>query len=327
VSADTLTAPLLPTTLRCRLTALTLRCQPASAPAACNLIVDVSVIVQQDVRTGIQWMVRALLGQHSTAAGRDPVEKPVFASPDHGYCRAVMTSEGRIASARRNSLLQPVVARREDVLLGLDLEASHPSRGFPADIPSLREWLRLHRVLLTVGTIEPCKGQQQLIDAMSWHWQPEPASDVALLVVGRPGWKTTDLQAQLCDHLAQGRRLLLLEGVSDELLAALFAGAAGLDAASQGEDCGLPQIEALAHGTPVPARDLPVFHDIGGSLFDHVDDDAPAPLAARLQSRLHQARHRVAEAVAKLPRWAVSANAFANCIGIPLAQRRKGMLA
>jgi len=406
MSAAAVPAPLLPmlrTALRRRLMALTLSFEPASAPDARQLIVDVSVIVQQDVGTGIQRVVRALLGQLVAAAGPDLAVQPVFVSRDHGYCRAVLTSEGRIISASgQNGLLQPVVARRGDVFLGLDLAAhllpqaeadlarwrrdgvainimvydllplmqpdwfpprtarrfdlwlgvlarqadrcicisktvaqtltqelaarsagplpevtsiplgsdlaaSYPSRGFPAEIASLREWLRRHRVLLSVGTIEPRKGQQQLLAALSQHWQAEPTSDIALLVVGRPGWKTADLQVQLRDHPEQGGRLIWLEGASDELLAEFYTCVAGLVAASHGEGFGLPLIEALANGTPVLARNLPVFREIGGSLFDYFDDDAPEPLAARLQSWLDQARRPSAEAVAALPRWVDSA--------------------
>jgi glycosyltransferase involved in cell wall biosynthesis len=425
MSAATVPAPLLPmlrTVLRRRLKALTLRFEPASAPDARQLIVDVSVIVQQDARTGIQRVVRALLGQLSQAAGPDLVVQPVFASRDHGYCRAVLTSEGQITGASRRSLLQPVAARRGDVFLGLDLAAhllpqaeadlaqwrrdgvtinimvydllplmrpdwfpphtarrfdrwldvlvrqadrcicisrtvaqsltqelaaraagplpevtsiplgsdladSYPSRGFPAEIASLREWLRRHRVLLSVGTIEPRKGQQQLLDALSQHWQAEPASDIALIVVGRPGWKTADLQAQLRDHPEHGRRMLWLERASDELLAEFYGSASGLVAASHGEGFGLPLIEALAQGTPVLARDLPVFREIGGSLFDYFVDDTPEALALRLQDWLKEARRPTAAAIAGLPRWADSAKALARCIGVTLAHKRKGEVA
>lgn len=399
-------APLLPwlrTSLRRRIKALTLRFEPCLVPENRQLIVDASVIVRQDVRTGIQRVVRALLGQLVAVAGPDFDVRPAFVSRDHGYCHAVLTSEGLIVNASgQNGLLRRVVARRGDVFLGLDLSAhllpqaeadlarwrrdgvainimvydllplrrpdwfppgtarrfdlwlgvlarqadrcicisrtvaeilnqelaarspgplpevtsiplgsdlaaSYPSRGLPAEIASLREWLRRHRVLLSVGTIEPRKGQQQLLAALSQHWQAEPASDIALLVVGRPGWKTADLQAQLRDHPEQGRRLRWLEGASDELLAIFYTDVAGLVAASHGEGFGLPLIEAQAHGTPVLARDLPVFREIGGSLFDYFDDDAPEPLAARLQSWLDQARRPSAETVAALPRWADSA--------------------
>jgi glycosyltransferase involved in cell wall biosynthesis len=408
MSAATVPAPLLPmlrAALRRRLMALTLTFEPVSAPDARQLIVDVSVIVQQDVGTGIQRVVRALLGQLSVAAGPDLVVQPVFASRNHGYCRAVLTSDGRITGACQNSLLQPVVARRGDVFLGLDLAAhllpqveadlarwrrdgvainimvydllplmrpdwfpprtarrfdlwlgvlarqadrcicisntvaqmltqefasrsagplpevtsiplgsdlaaSYPSRGFPAEVASLREWLLRHRVLLSVGTIEPRKGHQQLLAALSRHWQMEPSSDIALLVVGRLGWNVGDLHAQLRRHPEQGNRLIWLDGASDELLAELYLGAAGLVAASYGEGFGLPLVEALAHGTPVLARDLPVFREIGGSLFDYFDDDAPDTLAARLQSWLAQARRPTPQDLADLPSWALSAEAL-----------------
>jgi glycosyltransferase involved in cell wall biosynthesis len=408
-------APLLPSlrsALRRRLKALTLRFEPGTPPDRRQLIVDVSVIVQQDVRTGIQRVVRALLGQLVAAAGPDLIVQPVFASRDHGYCRAMLTSEGRIICASgQASLLHPIATKRGDVFLGLDLAAhllpyvesdlarwrrdgvainimvydllplqrpewfprrtirnfdrwlgvlarqadccicisgavatslalqfaarsagpmpeimsiplgadlaaSFPSFGFPAEIASLRHWLHDHRVLLSVGTIEPRKGHQQLLAALSRHWQSSPSSDIALLVVGRPGWKTADLQAQLRQHPEQGKRLIWLEGASDELLAEVYTGVAGLVAASHGEGFGLPLIEALAHGTPVLARDLPVFREIGGSLFDYFDDDAPEPLATRLLSWLDQARRPTDEAMAALPSWADSAAALMKTLQV-----------
>lgn len=415
MSAVSVSAPLFPllrTALRRRVKALTLRFEPGSAPAARQLMVDVSVIIQQDVRTGIQRVVRALLGQLVAAADPDLIVQPVFASRNHGYCRAMLTSDGRIASASDQShFLQPVVGKRGDVFLGLDLAAhllpqaeadlarwrrdgvainimvydllpllrpewfpprttrnfdrwlgvlarqadrcicisravanalshelasraagplpevtsiplgsdlaaSFPSRGLPAEMPLLRQWLRCQRVLLSVGTIEPRKGHQQLLAALTRHWQADPASDIALLIVGRQGWKTEDVQAQLRQHPEQGRRLIWLDGASDELLAELYASVAGLVAASHGEGFGLPLIEALAHGAPVLARDLPVFREIGGTLFDYFDDDAPEPLAARLQAWLKLARRPTAAAIAGLPRWADSARALMHYLEV-----------
>lgn len=409
MSALPVPAPLLPslrTALRRRMKALTLRFEPGIAPDARQLIVDVSVIFQQDVRTGIQRVVRALLGQLVAVAGPDLVVQPVFASRDHGYCRATLTSDGRIASAgNRPHLLQPVIARRGDVFLGLDLAAhllphaeadlarwrrggvainimvydllpllqpewftprtarnfdrwlgvltrqadrcicisrvvaealshelanraagplpeitsiplgsdlaaSYPSSGLPGEMSALREWLNGHRVLLSVGTIEPRKGHQKLLAALTKLWQADPDSDIALLVVGRPGWKTEDLQAQLRQHPEQGKRLIWLDEASDELLTELYANVAGLVAASQGEGYGLPLIEALAHGAPVLARDLPVFREIGGSLFDYFHEDAPELLAGRLQAWLKEAQRPTVAALATLPRWADSAKAL-----------------
>lgn len=404
-----ISVPLLPklhTALRRRVKSLNLQFEPPIKPDARQLIVDVSVIVHQDVGTGIQRVVRALLGKLVATAGTDLLVQPVFASRDHGYCHAVLTSEGQITSASLHpGVLHPLVVRHGDVFLGLDLAAhllprneadlaqwrragvainimvydllpllrpdwfpsrtarnfdrwlgvlarqadrcicisevvantltkelaargaghlpavvtiplgadmtaSYPSRGLPADIESMREWLRQHRVILSVGTVEPRKGHQQLFEALCPLWEAQPESDIALLIVGRPGWQTADLQAQLRNHPERGNRLLWLEEASDELLSELYAGTAGLVSASHGEGFGLPLIEALAHGASVLARDLPVFREIGGSMFDYFEDDAPEPLSDRLQSWLAKGRRPTAECVAELPSWSDSSRAL-----------------
>ncbi|OYQ25073.1 hypothetical protein CHU93_14680 [Sandarakinorhabdus cyanobacteriorum] len=412
-------APLLPaigTALRRGVKRLAFRHEPAAVPAARQLFVDVSVIVQKDARTGIQRVVRALLAQLMAGAGPDVVVQPVFASRDHGYARAVVAGDGRISNASgRPDVLQPVVARRGDVFLGLDLAAhllphaeadlaqwrrdgvtiavvvydllpllqpdwfpprtlrnfqrwlgvlarqadhcicisrtvadalasalsaraaaplphistvplgadlatSFPSRGLPYDVATLRQWLHRHRTLLAVGTIEPRKGHRQLLAALEHLWRAQPESDIALLLVGRPGWQTADLQAELRQHPERGRRLIWIDDASDELLGELYCATAGLVAASHGEGFGLPLIEALAQGAPVLARDLPVFREVGGDLFDYFADDAPQPLAARLQKWLAHRRRPDPGAIAALPRWADSAAALAACIGVPLSR-------
>lgn len=386
------------------------------SPRVCHtrqLLVDVSVIVRQDARTGIQRVVRALLGQLVAKVSSDVLVQPVFASRDHGYCRATITSDGRLVNASSShSVLQPVTARRGDVFLGLDLTAnilpyaeadlarwrregvtinfmiydllpvirpdwfprrtarnfkrwlgvlarqadccicisdavaadlahalmirapkaqpriatiplgadlvsSHPSRGLPEGVEDLREWLKRHRVLLSVGTIEPRKGHDCLLAGLTELWKLQPNGDTALLLVGRPGWKTKELQHALRDHPEFGRRLRWLDEASDELLAELYASAAGLVSASRGEGFGLPLIEALAHGIPVLARDLPVFREVGGSHFDYFDEDTPGSLASRIEEWMDNASRPTAATIAALPSWANSAVALAHCIGIP----------
>ncbi|KUO51809.1 MAG: hypothetical protein APF82_09720 [Sphingomonadales bacterium BRH_c42] len=367
------------------------------------MLVDVSVIISHDARTGIQRVVRALLGQLVESAGPRFTVQPVFASRDHGYCRAVLTEDGRLDNASgKSDVLQPVAVRRGDVFLGLDLAAhlvphlegdlarwrregvqvcflvydllplhhpewfprptarkidrwlevlrrqadqcicisnvvagdlsrelsargsgslpkittlplgsdltaSYPSLGMPIDVGSLRSWMQRHRVVLSVGTVEPRKGHQELLAALEKHWIEVPADDVALLIVGRPGWKTEALQERIRSHPENGKRLLWLGAASDELLLETYAGVAGLVAASHAEGFGLPLIEAFAHGAPVLARDIPVFREIGGPHFDYFDDDAPAAFNARLQAWIRNNKRPPEQVVAALPRWADSA--------------------
>ncbi|MCZ8321940.1 MAG: glycosyltransferase [Novosphingobium sp.] len=167
-------------------------------------------------------------------------------------------------------------------VLGADLAASFPTRGLPAAMPELRQWLSQHRVILCVGTVEPRKGYDQALDAITAIWRDAPSSDLALLFVGSPGWMTEGLQQQIRDHSEFGQRLRWLDEASDELLSELYQHAHGLLAASRGEGFGLPLVEALQHGLPVLARDLPVFREIGDGMMTFFADATAAGLAARL---------------------------------------------
>jgi glycosyltransferase involved in cell wall biosynthesis len=61
-----------------------------------------------------------------------------------------------------------------------------------------------------------------------------------------------------------GKRLLWLEGISDEYLSRVYAASSCLLAPSEGEGYGLPLIEAAQHKLPIIARDIPVFREVAG---------------------------------------------------------------
>jgi glycosyltransferase involved in cell wall biosynthesis len=388
------------------------RFEPSPPPASRQLLVDVSVIIQNDAQTGIQRVVRALLGRLRAMPLDGFTVLPVFASRHHGFCRAQMTAdgairsegsrpmarrkveprtgdvflgldlasnilpyaEGEIASWRRKGvainfvvydvlpLTQPdwfvpktvrnfsrwigVIARQADrcicisqvvaqslrdelrargarrlpeisaIPLGADLAASFPDDGLPADIAQLRAWVAAHRVLLSVGTIEPRKGHRCVLEAMTHHWQAQPDSDLALLVIGKPGWNTEDLQADIRQHPEYGRRLRWLDSASDELLTEMYRSASGLVAASRGEGFGLPLLEALSHHVPVLARDLPVFREVGGDFIHYFNDDAPAALAAAIENWIKSLPGGGAVTNPVLPTWNDSALALADTLGV-----------
>lgn len=383
------------------------------APDASNLLlIDVSVIIQNDAHTGIQRVVRALLGKLNSMSLKGFKVLPIFATRDHGYCRAEMTADGKlrpegnevrarrrvkpdvgdvflgldlaanilpytereIAGWRRKGvainflvydllpLNQPqwfgintvrnfsrwigVIARQADrcicisktvahtlvnellargvrnlpeiadIPLGSDLASTFPTCGLPADISALRTWIARHRVLLSVGTIEPRKGHRCVLQAMTEHWQSHPDDDLALLVIGKPGWKTEELQAEFRLHPEYGKRLLWLDQASDQLLAEMYSSATGLIAASRGEGFGLPLLEALSHGTPVLARDLPVFREIGREHLQYFTNDSPATLAAAIKIWLRSGAGRGMMPNVCLPTWDDSARALLDALGI-----------
>lgn len=380
--------------------------EPANHPGGRQLLVDVSTIVRTDVRTGIQRVVRALLGQLMEADLPGVTVQPIFASRNHGFCKAAFLADGRLvnASVHPNGL-QPVEVGRDDIYLGLDLaaqilpavesqlaawrhsgvsitmvvydllpssrpdwfspklvrnfqgwlgvvarqgdhcicisetvaqaltqqlsamkfsplpvirtiplgsdlDASFPSLGLPDDSLALLDWMRSGRTILTVGTVEPRKGHGKLLDALDHIWRSDPGSDIALLVVGRAGWKTEQLQERIKSHSEKGKRLIWLDQASDEFLSKIYQTCAGLIAASYQEGFGLPLVEAAANGAPILARDIPVFREVGGPLFDYFENDKPTVLADRIRQWLSDARPPSTREIDALPRWEDSAAAL-----------------
>ena len=115
---------------------------------------------------------------------------------------------------------------------------------------------------LLVGTIEPRKGYEQVLDAFEHLWAD--GVQVNLVLVGKQGWMVEVLVERLRNHSEAGHRLFWLESTSDEYLERLYGASACLIAASYGEGFGLPLIEAAQHSLPIIARDLPVFREVAG---------------------------------------------------------------
>ncbi|WP_172833855.1 glycosyltransferase family 4 protein [Nocardioides scoriae] len=69
-------------------------------------------------------------------------------------------------------------------------------------------------------------------------------------------------------------------------LAELYRLAGVLVFPSQYEGFGLPVLEALAHGCPVAASDLPALREVGGDLVEWFDPDDPADIARALLEAL-----------------------------------------
>lgn len=146
--------------------------------------------------------------------------------------------------------------------LGADIDQSVPTTGIPED-PAMRiEALQANPTFLMVGTLEPRKGHLQTLDAFELLWQQGVQAN--LVIVGKHGWLVEDLASRLLNHAERGKRLLWLEGASDEYLEHLYQQCDCLIAASYGEGFGLPLIEAAQHGLPIIARDLPVFREVAG---------------------------------------------------------------
>ncbi|MEQ6334638.1 glycosyltransferase [Sphingobium sp. MK2] len=208
--------------------------------------------------------------------------------------RAICISQ-QVASDFHAWLAASKIARRDAITVTVmplsgAVDATNPSRGIGEKGRAAIARAEQARTILMVGTIEPRKGHDCVLDAMDYLWQTQPAEAPHVLIVGRPGWRMQAMQARLAALEAQSdHRLTWLSQASDELLAALYARAALVVMPSRGEGFGLPIVEALRQRRKVLARDLPVFRELARPGLFYFDDDSPAALAGSILATLQEA--------------------------------------
>jgi glycosyltransferase involved in cell wall biosynthesis len=178
-------------------------------------------------------------------------------------------------------------------------------RSTPAPVADFARWRNEQRVgehfVLFVGTLEPRKNLQRLLDAFALL----PADDRQLVVAGPTGWGD-DVQVP---HSIE-RRVRLVGSVSDTILASLYAAAAVFCYPSLREGFGLPVLEAMAHDTPVVTSLGSSTAEVAGDaavLVDpmHTDDIARGLLDAL--ARPDELRAQRAARVAQYT-WAATAD-------------------
>jgi alpha-1,2-rhamnosyltransferase len=135
-------------------------------------------------------------------------------------------------------------------------------------------------VYLTVGTIEPRKNHELILDAFDRLWAGR--APARLVIFGRLGWRSDALARRIRDHAELGRRLMWFETGSDTELDYAYRHASALIFASCSEGFGLPLVEAMQYGLPVLASDIPVFREIGTDYPTYFPLEAPRSLDAAL---------------------------------------------
>ncbi|WP_417539503.1 glycosyltransferase family 4 protein [Marinobacter sp.] len=153
-----------------------------------------------------------------------------------------------------------------------------------------RYGLRYGKYVLFVGTLEPRKGVDILLDA----WASLPAAiqqAYPLVLAGAQGWKNETLQARI-HHLTIRKGLKHLSFVPGHSLPALYSGAALFAFPSLYEGFGLPLLEAMSCGAPTICTadtSMAEFSRDAACLFDRGDS---VQLAERIQYLIEHPNER-----------------------------------
>jgi glycosyltransferase involved in cell wall biosynthesis len=116
---------------------------------------------------------------------------------------------------------------------------------------------------LAVGSLEPRKNYDALLDALEKYWERSKMRR-QLVIAGGSGWKSKEMRQRISE--LEGRGLVRYLGyVSEERLKQLYGEAFALIFPSHYEGFGLPIVEAMSQGCPVITRKNSSLEEVGGS--------------------------------------------------------------
>ncbi len=179
--------------------------------------------------------------------------------------------------------------------------------------------------VLYVGSIEPKKNVQVLIDAFDRLRALDPSLPHQLVLVGGLGGADMDLEAVL-ERVPESRgRVHVLGRVSDAALLELYAAADLFCYLSQYEGFGLPPLEAMAVGVPTIVSDRASLPEVVRDAAVIVDPDEPEQVARAMRGLLTQpgraatyARH--GKARAHQFSWARAARQLATAYRVAMSR-------
>jgi len=146
------------------------------------------------------------------------------------------------------------------------------------------------KLVLFVGRIEPLKGLETLIRAISWRRTFKPGQVTLAIIGGDPNVSPQEMTAemariqQLCDDLCMGRMVVFLSKRAQDTLPYYYSAADVLVMPSHYESFGMVALEAMACGTPVIASEVGglAFLVKDGETGYHVPDQDPEALCDKL---------------------------------------------
>lgn len=192
------------------------------------------------------------------------------------YCRRADAIIA-VSEATKRDLIRLYGVPAEKIAVIHEAAAPHFKPVAPEQIAAVRERYGLpDHYILRVGTIEPRKNLERLLDALQLvqHYD----STVRLVVVGSKGWLYERFFKKL--HGSELRHAVVLTGrVQDTDLPAIYSGATLLVEPSLYEGFGLPLLEAMACGTPVVCSNTSSLPEVAGDAACYFDPRDSAAMA------------------------------------------------
>ncbi len=164
---------------------------------------------------------------------------------------------------------------------GVDMQKFHPETD-PAKIAQVREKYGLSgQYFLYLGTLEPRKNLERLIDAYA-EFAKKHETPAQLVLAGGKGWLYDGIFTKV-QKLGLEKRVIFTQYIDSEDMCALMSGALAFTFPSLYEGFGMPPLEAMACGTPVLVSDAASLPEVTGNSAVIVRADSTASIADGLE--------------------------------------------
>ena len=137
------------------------------------------------------------------------------------------------------------------------------------------------KFILYAGRLNVRKNIEALLKAMPLLVD----KNIALVIVGKEDWKTTDLQ-QLSQKINSSHQIIFTGEISNEELVIIYALAKVFCFPSFAEGFGLPPIEAMASGVPVVVSRTTAIAEVCGDAATYIDPYQPISIAQAIDNLL-----------------------------------------
>ena len=234
-----------------------------------------------------------------------PIEHPQFTTPhkvtrhNGRVRRALEVASGIIANSRATACAITTFARAEGLTVPPILGAPLGSPFLPQ--PPVRPALQ-QPSFVCVSTIEQRKNHMLLLDV--WQRLIARCGENApqLVLIGRWGVGSQPVRQRYLSDPHLRRFVTIHTSCTDAEVVQHLSAARALLAPSRAEGFGLPVVEALTLGVPVIASNLPVFHEVGGTVPTFLGPDAPEAWLRTIQDFLADCPERQRQ-LAALAKW------------------------
>lgn len=191
-----------------------------------------------------------------------------------------------ISEASKNDILRAYGKSPKDVVVTYPGIKSGKTMDKQLDKKELEEKFGISgNYILFVGTLQPRKNIEKLIEAFSTLLEKKENKDIELVIVGKKGWLYEPI-LEAPKKFGITHAVKFLEFVDDAELPSLYKNAVMFVLPSLYEGFGLPVVEAMKYGTPVITSNVSSLPEAGGNACLYVNPEDTKDIAGKMQELL-----------------------------------------